>query len=49
MAEAQPQSQPQSTSIKFKDMSPKQKMVFVLKITVCIISGGMIYPNIMHD
>ena len=36
-------------SLKFKDMTPKQKFVFVLKITACIISGGFIYPNIMHD
>jgi len=47
MAQAQPQAQ--TASVKFKDMTPKQKVVFVLKITVCIISGGMIYPNIMHD
>ena len=45
--EAQPQ--PQAPSLKFKDMSAKQKAIFVLKITVCIISGGMIFPNIMHD
>ena len=43
------QSQPQAPSLKFKDMSPKQKTIFVLKVTVCIISGGMIFPNIMHD
>jgi hypothetical protein len=49
MAEAQSQAKSQTTSIKFKDMTPKQKLVFVLKITVCIISGGMIYPNVMHD
>ena len=41
MAEAQ--------SPKFKDMTLRQKTVFVLKIMVCIISGGMIFPNIMHD
>jgi hypothetical protein len=34
---------------KFKDMTAKQKFVFVMKIAVCIISGGFIYPNIMHD
>ena len=49
MAEAQSQTQSPSTSIKFKDMTPKQKLVFVLKVTVCIISGGMIYPNVMSD
>ena len=49
MAEAQSQPQSPSTSTKFKDMTPKQKMVFVLKVTVCIISGGMIFPNVMSD
>ena len=41
--------QAQNPSLKFKDMSPAQKIVFVLKITACILSGGFIYPNIMHD
>jgi hypothetical protein len=35
--------------MKFKEMSAKQKVVFVLKIAVCIVSGGMIFPNVMHD
>ena len=34
---------------EFKEMTGKQKFVFVLKVTVCVISFGMIYPNIMHD
>jgi hypothetical protein len=53
MAEAQtqspPRSQPQAPSLKFKDMNPKQKTVFVLKVAVCILSGGMVFPNVMHD
>jgi len=47
MAEARTQTP--TPSIKFKDMTGKQKLVFVLKVTVCIISGGMIYPNVMSD
>lgn len=35
--------------MKFNEMTRRQKIVFVLKITVCVISFGMIYPNIMHD
>ena len=35
--------------MKFNEMTRKQKFVFVLKVTVCVISFGMIYPNIMHD
>jgi hypothetical protein len=40
---------PEAQSVKFSDMSRRQKFVFVLKVTVCLISFGMIYPNIMHD
>jgi hypothetical protein len=35
--------------VRFKDMTGKQKFVFVLKVTICVISFGMIFPNIMHD
>jgi hypothetical protein len=40
---------PEAQSIKFKDMTVTQKAVFVLKVAVCIISGGFIYPHIMTD
>ena len=33
----------------FKEMTRRQKLVFVLKIAACILSFGFIYPNIMHD
>ena len=39
----------EAKSIKFKDMTAMQKTVFVLKVAVCIISGGFIYPHIMID
>ena len=42
MAEAQSQTQSPRTSTTFKDMTPKQKPFFVLKVTGWIISGGMI-------
>lgn len=38
---------PQPT--RFADMTRRQKAVFVLKLVVCVISFGMIFPNIMHD
>ena len=37
------------SAVRFKEMTGKQKFVFVLKVTVCVISFGMIFPNIMHD
>ena len=35
--------------LTFKEMSGSQKTVFILKLAVCIISFGMIFPNIMSD
>jgi len=36
-------------SIKFKDMSFFQKLAFVSKAMVCIVSFGFAYPNIFTD
>jgi hypothetical protein len=33
----------------FKQMSPQQKFVFILKLTVSILSFGLIFPNLMSD
>ena len=30
-------------------MNPQQKTIFVLKLTVSIISFGFIFPNLMND
>jgi hypothetical protein len=35
--------------LTFKEMPPKQKMVFVLKLAVSIVSFGFIFPNVMGD
>ena len=40
---------PEAQSIKFRDMTVTQKAVFVLKVAVCIISGGFTYPPIFAD
>lgn len=37
------------TSTPFRDMAPAQKLKFILKLTVCILSFGMIFPNVMSD
>ena len=33
----------------FKEMSTGQKTVFIIKLAVCIVSFGMIFPNLMND
>ena len=35
--------------LSFKQMSAGQKGVFVLKLTVSIVSFGLIFPNLMSD
>jgi hypothetical protein len=35
--------------LTFKQMSVRQKTVFVLKLTASILSFGMLYPNLMSD
>jgi hypothetical protein len=44
MAAAQPQQK-----ITFKQMTPRQKWIFVMKLSACILSFGMIFPNLMGD
>lgn len=36
-------------SPRFAEMTRREKLVFMLKVAVCLISFGFIYPNIMHD
>lgn len=40
---------PARKSVPYKEMTPRQKFVFICKLTVCILSFGMIYPNLMND
>ncbi len=36
-------------NLPFKEMTPHQKVVFILKVIVCAVSFGMIFPNVMGD
>ena len=33
----------------FDDMLPTQKTLFVLKVVLCVISFGFIFPNVMSS
>ncbi len=33
----------------YKQMTPRQKFRFVVKLVVCILSFGMLFPNVMSD
>jgi hypothetical protein len=36
-------------SLKFAQMTSRQKVVFILKLAVCILSFGFIFPGITSD
>ena len=33
----------------FNEMTRKRKVIFILKLAVCIMTFGMAFPNIMSD
>jgi len=33
----------------YKDMQPWQKVRFILKVTICVLTFGMAFPNVMSD
>jgi len=35
--------------LPFKKMDRRQKIVFILKLSVCIITFGMAFPHVMSD
>ena len=35
--------------VPFKEMTPRNKAWFIVKLAICIISFGMIFPNVMSD
>jgi hypothetical protein len=36
-------------SRSYKEMTRREKVVFILKLAVCILSFGFMYPNVMND
>jgi hypothetical protein len=46
---AQGSAAPAQQSLKFGDMTPKQKAAFIFKLAISILSFGFIYPNLMSD
>lgn len=38
-----------SQSKAYKDMTAREKMVFVAKLAVCIVTFGFVFPNVMTD
>jgi hypothetical protein len=38
---------PQGTP--YKEMKPRQKVLFILKVAICVLTFGMAFPNVMGD
>jgi len=39
----------ETQSLKFRDMTLGQKAVFIVKLTLSIVSFGFLYPHILID
>jgi hypothetical protein len=39
----------QSMGMKFADMTPTQKWIFVAKLIVCIGTFGFVFPNVQKE
>jgi hypothetical protein len=46
---AQGSAAPAQQSLKFRDMTLGQKAVFIVKLTLSIVSFGFLYPHILID
>ena len=33
----------------YKEMTPRKKFFFILKVIVCVLTFGMAFPNVMGD
>ena len=33
----------------YKEMKPRQKVFFIVKLTICILTFGMAFPNVMSE
>jgi hypothetical protein len=42
-------ARPKTLGTPFSDMQPATKVRWVLKLAVCVISFGFIFPNVMSD
>jgi hypothetical protein len=40
---------PKPSGTPYKEMKPGRKVLFILKLAICIISFGMLFPNVMSD
>jgi hypothetical protein len=39
----------QDLGLPFKKMTRRQKVVFILKLSVCIMTFGLAFPHVMSD
>jgi len=39
----------ETKAMPYAQMSTKQKVRFVLKIAICILTFGFVFPNVMGD
>jgi len=53
MAEQKPEKRPEAMKADlgtpFKEMTTGKKVSFVVKVIICVITFGIVFPNVMSD
>ena len=53
MSDEKPGSRPEApksdTGTPFKEMTTNKKVAFIAKVIVCVITFGIVFPNVMSD
>jgi hypothetical protein len=49
MSEDKGSAAPVPSSVPFREMRLRQKLVFVCKVAVCILSFGFVFPHVLID
>jgi hypothetical protein len=44
-----PAPQPTHRGTAFRDMKPRQKFFWIVKVTICALSFGMLFPGVMEE
>ena len=49
MTDPKPAPQPTHRGRAFRDMKPRQKFLWIIKVTLCALSFGFAFPGVMEE
>ena len=49
MDQPKPAPQPTHRGQAFNQMKPRQKVIWIIKVTICVLTFGFLFPWVMYD